>query len=154
MVSVVARSTTLVAAYAAISWVAICAAAGGAVAFGSGNPTVGVVLLGVVLLVVAVAAAAYLVVPVGRGLRSARVELTPEWLASPTRRSGWPGWAKSPTAPQGVLAIPVDELPVPPEVLARVVALRADDPALRAQLGTPASADWSSWLPGPAQPRP
>lgn len=184
MLSVVARSTTLVIACAAISWVALCAAAGGVVALGSGSPTTGAVLL-----VVAVVAAGYLAVPLGRGLRSARVELTPEWLAAerfgarwqvpwsdvsgsvpprtpgqplavvvhttatPTRRSGWPGWAKSPSAPQGVLAVPVDELPVHPEVLARVIALCADDPALRAQLGTPASTDWSSWPPGPAQPR-
>ena len=183
MVSVVARSATVIVACTAIAWVALCAAVGGAVAFSSGNPT-----LGVILLVVAAIAAGYLVVPVSRGVRSARVELTPEWLAAerfgarwqvawadvsgsvpprtpgeplavvvhttPTQSSGWPGWAKLPTAPRGVLAVPVDELPVHPEALARVIALCADQPDLRAQLGSPASADWSRWPPGPAQPRP
>ena len=184
MVLVVAPSSRLIVACTAISWVALCAAVGGVVALRSESP-----MLGVILLVVAAIAAGYLVVPVGRGLRSARVELTPEWLAAerfgarwqvpwadvsgsvpprtpgeplavvvhttatPTRRSGWPGWAKPPNAPQGVLAVPVDELPVPPETLARVIALCADDPDLRAQLGTPASADWSRWPVGPAQPR-
>ena len=183
VVSVVGRSSTLLVACAAISWVALCAAAGGVVAFGSGNPTVGVVLLAV-----AVIAAGYLVIPVARGMRSATVELTPEWLAaerfgarwqvpwtevsgsvpprSPgqplavvvhatatvTRKSGWPGWPNADTAPQGVLTIPVDDLPVYPEVLARVIALCADDPTLRAQLGSPGSADWTRWPPGPTQP--
>ena len=185
MVTVAGRSATVIVACTAIAWVALCAAAGGVVGLSSGRPTVGVILL-----VVAAIAAGYLVVPVSRGLRSTRVELTPEWLAAerfgarwqvawadvsgsvpprtpseplavvvhttatPTRSSGWPGWAKLPAAPQGVLAVPVDELPVHPEALARVIALCADDPALRAQLGTSASADWSRWPPGPVQPRP
>lgn len=180
MVSVLARTTSLLVACLAISWVALCAAAGGVVALSAQRPT-----LGVLLVVVAVLAFGYLIVPVSRGLRSGRVELTPEWLAAErngsrwqvpwtevsgsvpprtageplavvvhttathTLSSGWPGWVKLPTAPQGVLAVPVDELPVLPEVLARVIALCADDPGLRAQLGTPASGDWSSWPPGP-----
>ena len=184
MVTVVARSATVIVACTAIAWVALCAAVGGVVGISSGSPTVGVILL-----VVAAIAAGYLVVPVSRGLRSTRIELTPEWLAAErfgarwqvawadvsgsvpprtpgepwgvvvhttataTRTSGWPGWAKLPTAAQGVLAVPIDELPVHPGALARVIVLCADDPNLRANLGTSASADWSRWPPGPAQPR-
>jgi len=181
MVSVQARSSSLLVPCLAIGWVALCAAVGGAVALTSQRPT-----LGVLLLVVAVLAVGFLAVPLGRGLRSSRVEMTPEWLAAerygarwqvpwtdvggsvpprtpgqplavvvhstavPTRSSGWPGWVKLSTAPQGVLAVPVDDLPVHPEVLARVITLCADDAALRTQLGTPASADWSRWPPGPS----
>ena len=181
LLTVAAPPTTLLLACAAIAWVALCALAGGVVALRSGSTVTAVVLL-----VAAAVAAGYLVVPVARGLRSARVELTPQWFAAerfgarwqvpwsdvggsvppraagqplavvvhgtaaPAPSSGWPGWTRFPSAPQGVLAVPVADLPVDPETLARVIALCASDPALRAQLGSPASADWSRWPPGPA----
>lgn len=181
MLVVAAPRTTLVLAVAAMGLVAVCTASGAAVAFGSGNPATGVLLV-----VVALGVLAYLLVPVTRGLRSARVELTPEWLAaerygarwqlpwtavggaippttpggplavtvhgttSPCRPSGWPGWRQLPDAPRGVLAIPVDELPVHPESLARVIARCATDAELRAQIGTPSSTDWSRWPAAPS----
>ena len=184
MLVVAAPRATLVLAVVALLLVAVCAAVGAAVALGSGNPTTCVVLV-----VVALGVLAYLLVPVSRGLRSARVELTADWLAaerygarwqlpwtsvagavppmspgSPvavtvhgttdsSRPSGWPGWRKLPDAPQGVLAIPAEDLPVHPESLARVIALCATEADLRAQIGTPASTDWSRWPAGPSQPR-
>ncbi|MCW2867639.1 MAG: hypothetical protein JWR20_1827 [Marmoricola sp.] len=185
MLVVAASRTTMFLAVAAMVLVAACLAAWAALASAAGNW-----LVAALLAVAALGTLAYLVVPVARGLRSARVELTPEWLAterygarwqlpwsavggavppvtqggplavtlhgttSPPRASGWPGWYKLPDAPQGVVAIPVQELPVHPESLARVIALCATDADLRAQIGTPASTDWSRWPAGPGQPRP
>ena len=178
MVSIVAGGARVASAFFAIGWTALATAAGAVLAFSTDNTA-----LGVLLTVLAAAAAGYLVVPATRGWRGARVEMTPQWLATerfgarwqvpwtsvggsvppsgpgqpvavvvhagatPERRPGWPGWQKLPTGPPGVLAVPAGELPVHPAVLARVIALCADDPSLRAQLGTAASADWDRWPP-------
>ncbi|GAB3655785.1 hypothetical protein GCM10027596_09190 [Nocardioides korecus] len=84
MLVVAAPRATLVLAVAAMAFVAACTVIGAAVAFGSGNPTTGVVLV-----VIALGVLAYLLVPVTRGLRSARVELTPEWIAAERYGARW-----------------------------------------------------------------
>lgn len=59
----------------------------------------------------------------------------------------WPLWKGPGSAPVGVQAVFVRDLGVDPVLLARVVALCADDPSLRARLGTAESADWRRFPP-------
>lgn len=138
-------------------------------------------LLGVLLAALALVTLVALALPLSRGARSDRVDLSPEEVttehlgrrvrvtwddvrgcvpmdgrplalvleddARPTVDSrGWPLW-RQPSALEFVEPVVVGDLPVRPDLLARVVALCADDPALRASLGTEASLDWLSFPP-------
>lgn len=138
-------------------------------------------LLGVILAALALVGLVALALPLSRGARPDRVDLSPTGLtaehfgrrirvpwedvhgcvpvdgqplalvlrddARPTVDSrGWPLW-RQPTAPDTVEPVVVGDLPVRPDLLARVVALCADDPALRTSLGTEASLDWLTFPP-------
>lgn len=59
---------------------------------------------------------------------------------------GWPLW-RQPSAPDAVEPVVVGALPVRADLLARVVALCADDPSLRPSLSTEASLDWLDFPP-------
>ncbi len=91
MVSIVAGGARVASAFFAIGWTALATAAAAVLAFSTDNTA-----LGVLLTVLAAAAAGYLVVPATRGLRGARVEMTPQWLA--TERFGPGGRCRGPAS--------------------------------------------------------
>ncbi len=84
MVSIVAGGARVASAFFAIGWTALATAAAAVLAFSTDNTA-----LGVLLTVLAAAAAGYLVVPATRGLRGARVEMTPQWLATERFGARW-----------------------------------------------------------------
>ena len=160
----------------ALAAVALASGVWSWVAWRGANP-----LLGALLAALALVSLVALALPLARGARPDRVDLSPTGLttehfgrrirvtwddvhgcvpvdgqplalvlrdgASATVDSrGWALW-RQPTAPDHVLPVVVSDLPVRPDLMARVVALCADDPSLRASLGTDASLDWLTFPP-------
>lgn len=183
--SVDAAASSLALPLAALAVVTLASLAWAWAAWQAENPVTGTLLV-----LCGAVSAVPLVVPLVRGPRPDRVDLSPTSIttehfgrravvrwedvygcvpplapAQPMAlvlRAGagpevtartWPMWQRS-KVPENVEPVAVQDLRVRPDLLARVVALCADDPTLRAALGTEASLDWSRWPAGPREPRP
>ena len=170
-VALLTRTATLV-------WLALCCAAGAAMAESS-DATV----LAIALAIAAAALGALVVAPILSGLPADRLELSPDGIvvghhggqvqmawehvlgtASPRpspqplpivmkeqerieATRGWALWQDIDVLDEQIVGLPVVDLPIHPVLLALVISRCAQEPALRSQIGTPASCDWRTWPP-------